>query len=95
MLMFPYSWLFPSPTSPYYFTPDSAPGFPDTKPWLSSIFNSLPFSLFIVDNFSSSQNLPSSSVPFHQPLLHSYIKQDAPLDLQVDTSIINLRHLIP
>ena len=35
------------------FTPDSAPEFSDATPWLSPIFNSLPFSLFIVDNLPS------------------------------------------
>ena len=63
-------------------------------PWLSPIFDSLPSSLFITDKLSSSKTEPSSSIPFHQPLLQSYIQYDVPSDWYVDTSIINLHHSI-
>ena len=39
--------------------------------------------------------MPSSSIPFYQPLLQKYIKYHGPLNLQVDTSIINYHHSIP
>ena len=78
-----------------FFTPDSVPKFPDTRPWLSPIFNFLKFSLFTVDTLSLSQTSPSSSILFHQPLLQIYIKHTAPLDLQLDTSFINPHHSIP
>ena len=38
--------------------------------------------------------MPSSSIPFHQPLLQSYIKQYGILNLQVDSSINNPHHSI-
>ena len=44
---------------------------------------------------SSSQILPSSSTPFRQYLLQSYIKHDTPLVIQFDTSIINPLYSIP
>ena len=81
--------------SNFSFDPDSAPEFPDTRPWLSPIFNYLPFSLFTVDNLSPSTISPSSSIPFYQPFLLIFIKHNEPLDLQVDTSIINPHHSIP
>ena len=77
------------------FTPDSIPEFADATPWMSPIFNSLLIGLFTVDNFSPTQTSPSSSIPFNQPLLQCYIKHTAPLDLQLDTSIINPHHSIP
>ena len=61
---------------------------------VSSIFNSLLFSLFTTDSIFLSQNT-NSSIPFHQPLLEHFIHNTEPLDLQVDTSIINPRHSIP
>ena len=48
------------------------------------MFNSLTFSFFIVDNLFLLQTSSLSSVPFHQILLHSYIKIDTPLDLKDD-----------
>ena len=51
---------------PSHFTPTSFPSFPDTAPWLSLIFNSLPFILFTTDNMYLSQDT-HSSIPFHQP----------------------------
>ena len=80
--------------SHYSDTPDSAPEYPDATPWLSPIFNSFPSSLFTADNLSPSQTSPSSSIHFHQPLLQRFIQQDVPLDLKVDTSIINQHHSI-
>ena len=80
---------------PFLFTPNYAPEFSDATPWLSPIFNSLPFSLFTVDSLSPSQPSPSSYIPFYQPLLQSYIKHDAPSDLQVEILIINYHHFIP
>ena len=77
------------------FDPDSAPEFPDATPWLSPIFNSLPFSLFTVDKLSPSPTSQSSSIPFYHPFLQSFITHNEPLDLQVDTSIINPHHSIP
>ena len=77
------------------FDPDYTPEFPDATPWMSYIFNSLPFSLFTVDNISPSTTSPSSSIPFYQLFLQNFIKHNEPLDLQVDTSIINPHHAIP
>ena len=80
--------------SPSNFTPTSFPPFLDATPWISSIFNSQPFSLFTTDNIFLSHDT-HSSIPFHQPLLQSFIKYTAPLDLQVGTFIINPHHSIP
>ena len=55
-----------------YFTADSAPEFTNNTPWMSPIFNSLPFSLFTVDNISPSQTSSSSYVPLRQHLLPNY-----------------------
>ena len=76
------------------FTPTSFPPFPDATPWLSLILISLPFSLFTTDNISLLQDT-HSSILFHQPLFQSFIQHTVPLDLQVDTSIINPHHSIP
>ena len=56
-------------------------------------FNSLPVSLFTTDNISLSRDT-YSSIPFHQPLLQSFIQHTMPLDLQVGISIINPHHSI-
>ena len=70
---------------------DSAPEFPDATPWLSHIFNSLPFSLSTIDNLSPSTTSPSSSIPFYQAFLKSFIEHNEPLDLQVDIAKGNKR----
>ena len=62
---------------------------------MSHIFNSLPFSLFTVDNLSPSTTSQLSFIPFYQPFLQRFIKHNEPLDLQVDTSIVNPHHSIP
>ena len=76
--------------SPLNFTPIYFPLFPNTAPWLSSSFNSLPF-----NNSSLSQNT-HSSIPFHQSLLQSLVHNTntTHLDLQINTSIINSHHSI-
>ena len=86
-ITFSYSWLFSSPTFPFYCAPDSAPEFHDATHWLSSIFNFISFSIFTIECLSFSQTIPPSSIPFHQSLLQSYIQYDEPVNLQVDTSI--------
>ena len=77
-----------------HFTPNSSPPFSGVTPWLSSIFNSQPFSLFTTDNMSLSQD-SHSSIPFHKSLLQSFVQHTVPFDLQVDTSIINPHYYIP
>ena len=79
--------------SPSYFTPNPLPPFSDATPWISSILNSQPFRLFTTDNSSLPQNT-HSSIPFHQPLLQSFVQHTVPYDLQVDLSIINPHHSI-
>ena len=95
MLPLSYTWFFSSPTFSFFFTPDSAPEFSDATSWLYPIFDSFLFSLFTVDNLSPSQTSSSSSIRFYQPLLQRFIKHTAPLDLQVNTSIIIPHHSIP
>ena len=80
--------------SPSHFTPSSLPQFLEATSWLTSIFNSLSFSLFPTDSLSFAQTVSSSSIPFHQPLLQTYIQYRRPLKLQVDTSTINPHHSI-
>ena len=80
---------------PSHFTPTALPQFLEAAPWLYSIFNFLSFSLFTTYSFSFAQNMPSSSIPFYQSLLQKYIKYHGPLNLQVDTSIINYHPSIP
>ena len=79
---------------PLHITPTSFPPFPDATPWLSSIFNYQPFSLFTTNNISLSQDT-HTSIPFHQPLLQRFVQHTVPFDLQIDTSIINPHHSIP
>ena len=79
----------PLPSPSLFFT-SSAPDFPNPSCWLSTIFNTLPFSFFTTQNFSPLLSSLPTNTSFHEPKVLDVARDDTSTSLNFADAILKL-----
>ena len=82
-------------SSPLLFSTISAPDFPNPSCWLSSIFSTLPFSLFTTKFFPLLPSSLPTNTSFHEPNVLAFTSDDTSTSFDFVHAIIDLSHPVP
>ena len=82
---------YPSP-SPSLFSTSSTPVFPNPSCWISLIFKTLPFSLFLAKNILPLQSSLSTNTSFHEPKVLAFAHYNTSASFNFTHVIVNPSH---